>query len=57
MQPTLSIWNVGQIIVDLLISSIMEKRVAYLDEPSVLPYANNAAFRSDAMVTDMTMEV
>jgi hypothetical protein len=33
MQSTLSIWNVGQIIVDLLISSIMEKRVAYLDEP------------------------
>jgi proteasome assembly chaperone 2 len=40
---------VGQLAVDLLISSAMAKRVAYLDEPSVLPCVGNDAFGSDAV--------
>ncbi|CAA6657746.1 unnamed protein product [Spirodela intermedia] len=34
--PALSIGNVGQLSVDLLVSSTAAERVAYLDEPSVL---------------------
>jgi hypothetical protein len=40
---------VGQLAVDLLISSSRAKRVAYLDEPSVLPCAGNDAFGPDAV--------
>jgi proteasome assembly chaperone 2 len=40
---------VGQLAVDLLISSARAKRVAYLDEPSVLPCVGNDAFGSDAV--------
>jgi proteasome assembly chaperone 2 len=40
---------VGQLAVDLLISSARAKRVAYLDEPSVLPCAGSDAFGSDAI--------
>ena len=48
-QPALSIGNVGQLAVDLLISSARARRVAYLDEPSVLPCAGNDAFGPDAV--------
>ena len=44
MQPALSIGNVGQLAVDLLIPSAKARREAYLDEPSVLPCAGNDAF-------------
>ncbi|KAL6637930.1 hypothetical protein ACP70R_025502 [Stipagrostis hirtigluma subsp. patula] len=49
IMPALSIGNVGQLAVDLLISSARAKRVAYLDEPSVLPCAGNDAFGPDAV--------
>ncbi|KAK3149227.1 hypothetical protein QOZ80_3AG0214590 [Eleusine coracana subsp. coracana] len=49
IMPALSIGNVGQLAVDLLISSAKAKRVAYLDEPSVLPCAGNDAFGPDAV--------
>ncbi|KAG0473866.1 hypothetical protein HPP92_015723 [Vanilla planifolia] len=42
--PGLSIGNVSQLAVDLLISSLRAKRVAYLDEPSVLPCVGNDAY-------------
>ena len=48
-QPALSIGNMGQLAVDLLISSSRARRVAYLDEPSVLPCAGNDAFGPDAV--------
>uniref|UniRef100_A0A0D3FPH8 Proteasome assembly chaperone 2 n=1 Tax=Oryza barthii TaxID=65489 RepID=A0A0D3FPH8_9ORYZ len=47
--PALSIGNVGQLAVDLLVSSSRARRVAYLDEPSVLPCAGNDAFGPDAV--------
>ncbi|KAJ0961061.1 hypothetical protein J5N97_000962 [Dioscorea zingiberensis] len=42
--PALSIGNVGQLAIDLLISSIGARRVGYLDEPSVLPCVGNDAY-------------
>ncbi|XP_051145408.1 uncharacterized protein LOC127261206 [Andrographis paniculata] len=42
--PALSIGNVGQLAVDLLISSLKAERVGYLDEPNVLPCAGNDAY-------------
>ncbi|EEC76242.1 hypothetical protein OsI_13667 [Oryza sativa Indica Group] len=49
LMPALSIGNVGQLAVDLLVSSSSARRVAYLDEPSVLPCAGNDAFGPDAV--------
>ncbi|PKU73260.1 hypothetical protein MA16_Dca027739 [Dendrobium catenatum] len=42
--PGLSIGNVSQLAIDLLISSLRAKRIAYLDEPSVLPCVGNDAY-------------
>nr|ABF70018.1 cell cycle-regulated protein-related [Musa acuminata] len=42
--PGLSIGNVGQLAVDLLISSTRAKRVGFLDEPSLLPCVGNDAY-------------
>ncbi|KAJ1701673.1 hypothetical protein LUZ63_001452 [Rhynchospora breviuscula] len=42
--PALSIGNVGQLAIDLLISSLRATKVGYLDEPSVLPCVGNDAF-------------
>ncbi|XP_020591789.1 proteasome assembly chaperone 2 [Phalaenopsis equestris] len=42
--PALSIGNVSQLTIDLLISSLRAKRIAYLDEPSVLPCVGNDAY-------------
>ncbi|WOL15412.1 proteasome assembly chaperone 2 [Canna indica] len=42
--PGLSIGNVGQLAVDLLISSIGADRVGFLDEPSLLPCVGNDAY-------------
>ncbi|KAH0459467.1 hypothetical protein IEQ34_012281 [Dendrobium chrysotoxum] len=42
--PALSIGNVSQLAIDLLISSLRAKRIAYLDEPSVLPCVGNDAY-------------
>ena len=46
--------NVGQLAINLLISSARARRVAYLDEPSVLPCAGNNAFSPDA-IGDLTL--
>ncbi|XP_078430548.1 clast3-like protein [Wolffia australiana] len=43
--PALSIGNVGQLAVDLLVSSTGAERVAYLDDPSILPCVGNNAYR------------
>ncbi|KAJ3670128.1 hypothetical protein LUZ60_010452 [Juncus effusus] len=42
--PALSIGNVGQLAVDLLISSTEAKRVGFLDDSSILPCVGNDAF-------------
>ncbi|KAM7470684.1 hypothetical protein LguiA_008867 [Lonicera macranthoides] len=42
--PALSIGNVGQLAVDLLISSTRAERVGYFDEPNVLPCVGNDAY-------------
>ncbi|ERN17668.1 proteasome assembly chaperone 2 [Amborella trichopoda] len=42
--PALSIGNIGQLAVDLLIASLNAKRVGFLDEPSVLPCVGNDAY-------------
>ncbi|KAJ6806563.1 proteasome assembly chaperone 2 [Iris pallida] len=42
--PALSIGNVGQLAIDLLISSTGAGRVGFLDEPSVLPCVGNDAY-------------
>ncbi|ESW03881.1 hypothetical protein PHAVU_011G049700 [Phaseolus vulgaris] len=42
--PALSIGNVGQLVADLLISSIGSERVGYLDDPNVLPCVGNDAY-------------
>lgn len=43
--PALSIGNVGQLAVDLLISSTRAERIGYLDDPNVLPCVGNDAYR------------
>lgn len=43
-QPALSIGNVGQLAVDLLISSLKAEKIGYLDEPNVLPCVGNDAY-------------
>ncbi|KAI3962860.1 hypothetical protein MKW92_041310 [Papaver armeniacum] len=42
--PALSIGNVGQLSIDLLISSLKAEKIGYLDEPSVLPCVGNDAY-------------
>lgn len=42
--PALSIGNVGQLAVDLLISSTGAERIGYLDDPYVLPCVGNDAY-------------
>ncbi|KAL2927545.1 Proteasome assembly chaperone 2 [Bienertia sinuspersici] len=42
--PALSIGNVGQLAVDLLISSKRAERIGYLDDPYILPCIGNDAF-------------
>lgn len=42
--PALSIGNVGQLTVDLLISSTRAERIGYLDDPYVLPCVGNDAY-------------
>lgn len=44
IQPALSIGNVGQLAVDLLISSTRAERIGYFDEPNVLPCVGNDAY-------------
>ena len=43
-QPALSIGNVGQLGVDLLISSTRAQRIGFLDDPNVLPCVGNDAY-------------
>ncbi|KAK9287341.1 hypothetical protein L1049_015756 [Liquidambar formosana] len=42
--PALCIGNVGQLAVDLLISSTGAERIGYLDDPCVLPCVGNDAY-------------
>lgn len=42
--PALSIGNVGQLAVDLLISSLKAERIGYLDDPNALPCVGNDAY-------------
>ncbi|XP_068323813.1 uncharacterized protein [Pyrus communis] len=42
--PALSIGNVGQLAVDLLVASMKAERVGYLDTPFVLPCVGNDAY-------------
>lgn len=42
--PALSIGNIGQLAVDLLISSLKAERIGYLDDPNVLPCVGNDAY-------------
>ncbi|KAK6143504.1 hypothetical protein DH2020_023852 [Rehmannia glutinosa] len=42
--PALSIGNVGQLAVDLLISSLNADKIGYLDDPNVLPCVGNDAY-------------
>ncbi|CAI9781912.1 unnamed protein product [Fraxinus pennsylvanica] len=42
--PALSIGNVGQLAVDLLISSLKAEKIGYLDDPNILPCVGNDAY-------------
>lgn len=42
--PALSIGNVGQLAVDLFVSSLRADRVGFLDDPNVLPCVGNDAY-------------
>ncbi|XP_047341775.1 proteasome assembly chaperone 2 [Impatiens glandulifera] len=46
--PALSIGNVGQLAVDLLISSTRAARIGYLDDPNVLPCVGNDPYSPDS---------
>ncbi|XP_041991162.1 proteasome assembly chaperone 2-like isoform X1 [Salvia splendens] len=47
--PALSIGNVGQLAVDLLISSLKAEKVACLDDPNVLPCVGNDAYSASPL--------
>ncbi|OVA18603.1 Proteasome assembly chaperone 2 [Macleaya cordata] len=49
--PALSIGNVGQLAIDLLVSSLRAERIGYLDDPSVLPCVGNDAYGSSLQGT------
>lgn len=42
--PALSIGNVGQLAVDLLVSTLRAERIGFLDDPNVLPCVGNDAY-------------
>lgn len=42
--PALSIGNVGQLTVDLIISSLQAQKIGFLDDPNVLPCVGNDPF-------------
>ncbi|KAF4366888.1 hypothetical protein F8388_013953 [Cannabis sativa] len=44
IMPALSIGNVGQLAMDLLVSTMKPERVGYLDTPFVLPCVGNDAY-------------
>lgn len=44
--PALSIGNVGQLAVDLIISSLQPRKIGYLDDPCILPCIGNDPFDS-----------
>ncbi|CAI9104425.1 OLC1v1003093C1 [Oldenlandia corymbosa var. corymbosa] len=52
--PALSVGNVGQLAVDLLISSLRAERIGYLDDPNVLPGVGNNAY-SPSPPGDLTL--
>ena len=43
-QPCISVGNVGQLTVDLIINSLKLDRVGYLQDPALLPLVGNDAF-------------
>lgn len=43
-QPSISVGNVGQLAVDLMINTLKLPRVGYLSDPAVLPLIGNDAF-------------
>lgn len=44
VQPALSIGNVGQLAVDVLVETMGAERAGYLDTPFVLPCVGNDAY-------------
>ncbi|KAK4340294.1 hypothetical protein RND71_041756 [Anisodus tanguticus] len=44
--PALSVGNVGQLAVDLLVASLRAERIGYLDDPNVVPCIGNDAYWS-----------
>ena len=48
-QPAVSIGNVGQLTIDLLIYNLDLKRVGYLYDSSILPLVGNDPFTSSGM--------
>ncbi|XP_009761533.1 uncharacterized protein [Nicotiana sylvestris] len=42
--PALSVGNVGQLAVDLLVASLRAERIGYLDDPNVVPCVGNDAY-------------
>ena len=43
-QPSISVGNVGQLTVDLLVNTLQLPRVGYLNDPAILPLVGNDAF-------------
>jgi proteasome assembly chaperone 2 len=43
-KPALSIGNVGQLAMDLMVSSTKAERIGYFDDPFILPCLGNDAY-------------
>lgn len=50
-QPALSVGNVGQMAIDLLIFGLRMNKVGYIDSPHVISMVGNNAFTGDGSLT------
>lgn len=57
MQPAVTLGNVGQLAVDLLISTLQLSRVGFLETTAVLPCAGNDAFGHEVGHVALSLEL
>ncbi|KAE8813893.1 proteasome assembly chaperone 2 [Hordeum vulgare] len=57
VMPAVSIGNMGQLAVDLLIPSARARRMAYFDEPSMLPCVGNELVSESQILIDRGYQI
>lgn len=57
LQPAVTLGNVGQLATDLLLSTLQLPRIGFLETTAVLPCAGNDAFKHQAGVVAVSLEL